>query len=210
MTAPPYHMSSDAIGNMYKAPWLGGLIALVVADPNFSRLTNYLTKRNNSVYEPEFSLFATIPGILLFVIGTVEWGWGSQVGSPRGGIVVFFGWMLGGAMVYNAGMIGYIIDAHREWANESQVIFFVAKVRLLFSLLLCYFRTVCISSHELRCILPYYSAFANRRISSLLEWATSLCLGGKELMGKQSGGLLLVSLVDWHFWESRFIFTGKR
>lgn len=128
MTAPPYNMSSDAIGNMYIAPWLGGLIALIVADPIFNGLSNWLTKKNNNVYEPEFRLYATIPGIILFIIGTVGWGWGSDVGTPWYGIAIFFGFILGGAVVYNAGVIGYIIDAHREWANESQVILFVAKV----------------------------------------------------------------------------------
>ena len=84
------------------------MIALIVADPIFSRLATWLTRRNNNVFEPEFRLYATIPGILLFVIGTVGWGWGSQVGTPWGGIAVFFGMMLGGAVVYNAGVIGNI------------------------------------------------------------------------------------------------------
>jgi MFS family permease len=128
MTQPPYNMSPDAIANMYIAPWLGGLIALIVADPLFNWLTKYLTRRNNNVYEPEFRLYGTIPGIIMFCLGTVGWGWGSQVGIGWGGIAVFFGFILAGAVVYNLAVIGYIIDAHREWANESQVILFVAKV----------------------------------------------------------------------------------
>lgn len=128
MTLPPYNMGPQAIANMYIAPWLGGLIALIVADPFFQWLSQWLTKKNNNVYEPEFRLYATIPGILLFILGAVGWGWGSQVGVGWGGIAVFFGFMLAGALIYNAGIIGYLIDAHREWANESQVILFVAKV----------------------------------------------------------------------------------
>lgn len=113
---------------MYIAPWLGGSLALELTDLFFSCWTTWLTRKNNNVHEPEFRLFATIPGIVLFVIGTVGWGWSSTIGTPWGGITVFFGVMLAGAVVYNAGMIGDLIDAHREWANESQVILFVAKV----------------------------------------------------------------------------------
>jgi di/tricarboxylate transporter len=128
MTQPPYNFSSHAISNLYLAPWLGGVIALAVADPIFNYTVRWVTKRNNNVYEPEFRLFATIPGIILTVIGFVGWGWGSQIGIAWGGIAVFFGLMLGGAVVYNTGVIGYIIDAHRDWAVESQVILFAAKV----------------------------------------------------------------------------------
>jgi hypothetical protein len=76
--------------------------------------------------------------------------------------------MLSGAVVYNAAVIGYIIDAHREWANESQVILFVAKVHLV-AFLDSYIRT-----------------------SSPLAWVTSSFLGGSRRVPRQCGGSSLV------------------
>jgi MFS family permease len=45
MTQPPYNFSSNAISNLYLAPWLGGVIALAVADPIF----NYIGLRNATI-----------------------------------------------------------------------------------------------------------------------------------------------------------------
>jgi hypothetical protein len=101
-------MSPNAIANMYLAPWIGSCLALIVADPLFNLLTKYLTRKNNNVYEPEFRLYGTIPGILMFCLGTVGWGWGSQVGIGWGGIAVFF------AFVSPAQIIDLISDAVRS------------------------------------------------------------------------------------------------
>jgi hypothetical protein len=128
MTLPPYNFSSQAVGDMYLAPWLGIIVGLSISDPVFNSLTKSLTKRNNNVYEPEFRLYQTIPGIIFCVIGFVGWGWGEQIGVAWIGLAFFFAFQVGGAVIFNNGVIGYVIDAHRELANESQVILFAIKV----------------------------------------------------------------------------------
>jgi hypothetical protein len=128
MTLPPYNFSSQAVGDMYLAPWLGIIVGLSISDPVFNSLTKSLTKHNNNVYEPEFRLYQTIPGIIFCVIGFVGWGWGEQVGVAWIGLAFFFAFQVGGAVIFNNGVIGYVIDAHRELANESQVILFAIKV----------------------------------------------------------------------------------
>jgi hypothetical protein len=58
----------------------------------------------------------------------VGWGWGEQDGIAWIGLAWFFALVNGGAVMVNNAVIGYVIDAHREYANESQVIIFSIKV----------------------------------------------------------------------------------
>src|SRR5271155_5351779 len=106
------------VGTMYLAPWLGIFVGLSISDLAFNNLKS-LTKRNNNVYEPEFHVYQTIPGIIFCVIGFVGWGWGEQVGVVWIGLAFFFAFQVG--VIFNNGVIGYVIDAHRELAKESQV-----------------------------------------------------------------------------------------
>jgi hypothetical protein len=66
------------------------------------------------------------------IIGFVGWGWSEQNQLPWGALAVFFSFQLAGAVLVNNGVISYLIDAHREWAVETQVILFGFKVQTSF------------------------------------------------------------------------------
>lgn len=128
MTLPPYNFSTAAVGNMFIAPWLGVLLAVLIGEPVLNYGLKWLTRLNGNVYEPEFRLWGTIPGVILGIIGCVGWGWGEQDLISWVGLEFFNGIMAAGATLMNATGAGYIIDAHREYANESQVILFSLRV----------------------------------------------------------------------------------
>ena len=128
MTLPPYNFSTAAVGNMFLAPWLGVLLAVVIGEPILNYGLKWLTRRNGNVYEPEFRLYGSIPGVILGIIGCVGWGWGEQDTISWVGLEFFNGIMAAGATIMNATGAGYIIDAHREYANESQIILFSLRV----------------------------------------------------------------------------------
>lgn len=128
MTLPPYNFSPAQVGNMFLGPWIGLVIALLAGEPIFRYLAIWLTKRNQNIYEPEFRLFQLIPGVILGIIGCIGWGWGEQDNISWGGLVVFMSLIVAASVVVNSAAIAYIIDAHREFANESQVILFAMKV----------------------------------------------------------------------------------
>lgn len=128
MIVPPYNFSTGAVGNMYLGPWIGLVIALLVGEPIFRWVAMKLTKLNQNIYEPEFRLFHIIPGVILGIIGCVGWGWGEQNTISWGALVFFFALIVAGAVLVNSGAINYILDAHREFSNESQVILFAMKV----------------------------------------------------------------------------------
>jgi di/tricarboxylate transporter len=104
------------------------LLAAIVGEPVMRWMSNFLTRRNHSVYEPEFRLFGSIPGVILGIIGCIGWGWGEQDTIPWIGMAFFSGIMAAGAVLMNSTGAGYIIDAHREYANETQVILFSLRV----------------------------------------------------------------------------------
>jgi hypothetical protein len=116
---------------MYLGGWIGMVVALFAGAFIFGWLQRSLSHRNNNVYEPEFLLFQVIPGLIFSVMGLVGWGWGEEVGTPWIGLAFFFALANGGAVMYNNAAIGYVIDAHREYANESQVAIFAVKVILV-------------------------------------------------------------------------------
>lgn len=133
MTLPPYNFSTAGVSNVFLAPWLGTIIAALVGEPALRYMTIWLTKRNNNVYEPEFRLFGAFPGVMLGIMGCVGWGWGEQDTISWVGLAFFDGIMAAGAALMNATGVGYIIDAHREYANETQVILFAVRVFIVSS-----------------------------------------------------------------------------
>ncbi|OCL05542.1 MFS general substrate transporter [Glonium stellatum] len=126
LAAPPYNMSSTAIGNMYIAGWLGCTAGLVSSLPN-DWIVKRIAKRNRNVYEPEFRLVLIAPAITLVVFGLTAWGWGGEVGTSWVGMAFFFAIACAGAVLINSALISYLIDAHRQFAVESQVILFAFK-----------------------------------------------------------------------------------
>jgi len=128
MTLPPYNFGATGVANFYIGPWFAANLALLVGDVFFNPLTRWVTRRNHNIYEPEFRLFQVIPGVICAIIGFAGWGIAEQKQLPWGALLVFFSFQLAGAVLINNGVIAYVIDAHREWAVESQVILFGFKV----------------------------------------------------------------------------------
>jgi hypothetical protein len=128
MTLPPYNFGAQGVADIYIAAWIGAIIALVVGTPLFTWLAKKMAHKNKNVYEPEFLLPQLIPGIIITSIGFVGWGWGEQVDTPWIGLAFFFAMMNGGAVMVNNCVIGYVLDAHREYAEEAMVIIFAIKV----------------------------------------------------------------------------------
>jgi len=103
-------------------------VALVIGVAFGCWVAKWMTRRNKNIYEPEFLLPQLIPNLICSIIGIVGWSWGEQNGIPWGSLAVFFAIQLARATSVNNGTITYIIDAHREHANESQTILFAIKI----------------------------------------------------------------------------------
>lgn len=126
LAPPPWNFSNIAIGNMYIAGWIGCTFGMILAFPN-DWLAKLAAKRNGSVYEPEFRLFMVAPAAICCVLGFALWGWGGSNGVSWPAMAVFFVIAAAGAVWINAALISYLIDAHRQFAIESQIILFAFK-----------------------------------------------------------------------------------
>ena len=88
-SAPPYGFSSQSIGFMNFAPFVGALIGLATAGPFSDWVSAWLTRRNNGIREPEMRLIATGPYLLVMILGNfvvgfgLQYGWDWRVSSPN-------------------------------------------------------------------------------------------------------------------------------
>lgn len=126
LTAPPYNFSANGVANMYIAAWIGSTLSFLSGGTP-DRFVKVLARRNNDVYEPEFRLWYLIPGTITFVIGYTGWGWGVSVRTPWQGLAVFWALAFYGSGLMNTAVLTYIIDAHRHYSTESQVVVFSFK-----------------------------------------------------------------------------------
>lgn len=127
LVPPPYNFSANAVGNFFIAPWIGCVLALAIFGLSADWFCGWVSKKNNNVYEPEFRLILALPSTMLTILGMVGWGWGIEAQIPWVGLAVFFSCASAGGLALNLAVIGYVIDAHRQYAVESQVILFVTK-----------------------------------------------------------------------------------
>lgn len=126
LSRPPYNFSGAAIGNMYIAAWIGVICGYVMSLPN-DWIVKRITRLNKNIYEPEFRLVMMIPATIVTVIGFTGWGWGISAETSWVGLAFFFGLCCAGGVWMNSALISYVIDAHRQFAIESQIILFALK-----------------------------------------------------------------------------------
>lgn len=86
--APPYGFSPEAVGFTNFATLAGGMIGLFTSGPLSDWVSEYLTRRNNGVREPEMRLVTMIPYTLIMIIGCVVVAVGYDRHWPWEAIVV--------------------------------------------------------------------------------------------------------------------------
>ncbi|KAH8892705.1 MFS transporter-like protein [Thozetella sp. PMI_491] len=73
--APPYSMSTVAIGNLSGiAPFVGSALGTIVGGWFCDLLARSLASRNKGIYEPEFRLLVIIPATIAMAVGTFGLG----------------------------------------------------------------------------------------------------------------------------------------
>lgn len=126
MTAPPWNFSPNGVSNMFIAGWIGTLLSSIVG-ATLDPIIEWMSKKNKNIFEPEFRLVHLVPGLILFLIGWIGWGWGIHVHMSWYGLAILFAVQYLGCCLLNSACISYIIDAHLTLAVESQVVVFAMK-----------------------------------------------------------------------------------
>lgn len=131
--AAPYNFSTGNIGLTVLSPFVGDLLGNLVPGPVTDWLAVKLSRRNNGVYEPEFRIILCIPAFLANLAG--HWGFGLAVHnkihwfSP----VFFFGLSAFGGQVLSLVSNAYLLDCHRQYAQDGYAVVTLAKGVLTFA-----------------------------------------------------------------------------
>ncbi|KAK4937423.1 hypothetical protein LTR10_021960 [Elasticomyces elasticus] len=127
LAPPPYNFSPTGLANLYIAAWLGISTAVCVGLATIDPISKLMARRNRNIFEPEFRLVMLFPAIIIAGVGFIGWGWAYTTQVHWIGLAILLFLANCGAVLGNAAIIGYVVDAHRNWANESQVILFAWK-----------------------------------------------------------------------------------
>lgn len=119
MPLAPYNFTSDQIGLMGLAPFIGITLGSIVSGAVSDRSTLWLAKRNNGIYEPEFRLYCMTPFIPFVAGGALMFGIGLDRGDSWVLIAVGHGISSFGIAPINSMALTYITDAYTKVSCTS-------------------------------------------------------------------------------------------
>ncbi|KAH8688315.1 major facilitator superfamily domain-containing protein [Ilyonectria robusta] len=128
LSPPPYNFSPQSVGFTNFAILAGGLIGLFTSGPLSDWVSDYLTKRNNGVREPEMRLVTMIPYVFIMILGSVVVAVGYDYHWPWEAIVVI-GYTCLGIQVTSLPSIAstYAIDSYKPITGSMFVTITINK-----------------------------------------------------------------------------------
>lgn len=121
LAAPPYNFSTNAIGLVFLAPFLGCAIGCVFAGVFSDKIALWKSRRNGGIFEPEFRLWMALVPFILHPAGCILFGVGANHGIHWVGIAFGLGMIVSTFPIGAAIAINYIIDTHREASGDALV-----------------------------------------------------------------------------------------
>lgn len=137
--APPLFFSEEKVGKLYTAAFIGAMVGLLLSGAYTELVTNFMVKRNQGVYEPEFRILLVIPTLMFTAIGLYGFGITANDVQRYGWLVpdVFFGFIIVSMVMGAVASAQYLLDAHRDMDIEIFTTLIIFKN--IFSFILAYF-----------------------------------------------------------------------
>lgn len=128
-SAPPYTFTPEQMGYIYASPTIAALLAYVSCYFTSDRIVLFLSRRNNSIYEPEFRIFLAIPVFFTGVPALLAYGYATSSNPPLHWIVpsILYGLLTFAVVVSCITTYSYVLDAHREVSVEMMVAVLLLK-----------------------------------------------------------------------------------
>jgi MFS family permease len=134
-TAPPYNMSTVAVGNLAGiAPLIGSALGTMIGGFLCDLSSKSLAGKNDGIYEPEFRLPVMLPAALTMLAGAFGLGAATQYGLSAEICGVFMAILNFGVGMACTGIVAYTNDACGQRAGDCFGLAMVAKSAFAFGL----------------------------------------------------------------------------
>ncbi|TVY81521.1 putative MFS-type transporter [Lachnellula suecica] len=163
-SAAPYNLSSSAIG-LTNLPLFGvGLIGTLVSGYCADAVVQFMTRKNNGVYEPEFRLVLMLVAATLSTVAYVGFGFSVSAGANIVIPIAFLGVQTMAVPFATSAMFTYVMDCHNNHAAQAFVT--MNFVKALLSLVMSNFVNGWFESSGAKSVFLTV-AFANLAVSAV-------------------------------------------
>jgi sugar phosphate permease len=120
-SAPPYNLTSSAIG-LTNLPLFGiGIIGTLLSGYTADVLVSSFTRLNRGVYEPEFRLLLMLVAVSLSSVAYIGFGYSIAAGSSIYIPIAFLGVQTFSVPFATSAMFTYVMDCHPSHAAQAFV-----------------------------------------------------------------------------------------
>lgn len=118
-----YNYNFDAMhaGYVYVGPFVGGVLGTAVAGKLSDIIVQFMARRNDGLYEPEFRLVMMIPVAIATGAGLIGFGWTAQDHDNWLIPTFFFSVVSFGCSLGSTTSITFVVDSYRQYAGEALV-----------------------------------------------------------------------------------------
>ncbi|KAF2196174.1 MFS general substrate transporter [Delitschia confertaspora ATCC 74209] len=116
-----YSFTSFQVGLVYLSPFIGGVLGTAVAGKVSDLIVQYMARKNDGVYEPEFRLVMAIPIAISTTIGLMGFGWSAEERDAWIVPTIFFGVISFGCSLASTTAVTFVVDSYRVYAGEALV-----------------------------------------------------------------------------------------
>ncbi|KAJ5338205.1 hypothetical protein N7452_004933 [Penicillium brevicompactum] len=185
-TAPPYNMSTVAVGNLTGiAPLIGSALGTLISGLLCDLSSNFMATRNGGTYEPEFHLPVMLPATLAMAVGAFGLGAATHYGLSAVVCGVFMAILNFAVGMGCTGIVAYTNDACGQRAGDCFGLAMVAKSAFAFGLSFVFNNFVVRSG-----TLIFFSTFGAVSVAIMLT-TIPLFMWGKQIRAWSDGHDLL-------------------
>jgi hypothetical protein len=120
-SAAPYKLSSSAIGLTNLPLFAVGLVGTLTSGYAADFVVQFMTKRNNGIYEPEFRLVLMFVAASLSTVAYVGFGYSVAAGANIVIPIAFLGVQTFAVPFATSSMFTYVMDCHSNHAAQAFV-----------------------------------------------------------------------------------------
>ncbi|QSZ30496.1 hypothetical protein DSL72_000050 [Monilinia vaccinii-corymbosi] len=136
-SAPPYNLSSSAIG-LTNLPLFGvGIVGTLVSGYCADFVVQWITRHNRGIYEPEFRLVLMFIAASLSTVAYIGFGYSVAAGAPIYVPITFLGVQTFAVPFATSSMFTYVMDCHGRLAPQAFVT--MNFVKAVLSLIMSHF-----------------------------------------------------------------------